>query len=185
MPTLFPADDPEKIPFAGILPGTPAPYILQNGEGEKSVVFDTVFTVLLTADETDNQYGVFTSIGNKGDRIPAHHHPHTHEIFYVVDGQITLWLDDQGEYHEKRVLEKGDFAFIPQGLVHAYRNDTTAKVFGVSTGGFERFFHGIGSPTDVADIPERPYIPPVEQMIGAGMKYGTVFLPDFRFRDAL
>src|SRR6478609_4890446 len=52
--TTFPADDPDKVPFAGILPSAPQPYVLGNGEGEKSLVFDQLFTILLSADEADD-----------------------------------------------------------------------------------------------------------------------------------
>ena len=36
--TTFPADDPDKVPFAGILPAAAKPFVLGNGEGEKSLV---------------------------------------------------------------------------------------------------------------------------------------------------
>ena len=50
--TTFPADDPDKVPFAGILPAAPKPFVLGNGEGEKSLVFDQLFSILLSADGT-------------------------------------------------------------------------------------------------------------------------------------
>jgi quercetin 2,3-dioxygenase len=49
------------------LPGGPKPYFLSEGAGEKAVVIDSLFTVLLSADETDGQFGVFTMDGPKGD----------------------------------------------------------------------------------------------------------------------
>ena len=52
--TTFPADDPDKVPFAGILPASPRPYVLGNGEGEKSLVFDQLFEILVSGDETDD-----------------------------------------------------------------------------------------------------------------------------------
>ena len=183
MPETMPDSSAEKAPFEGILPGTPAPFFLSEGEGEKSIVFDTLFTILLSGDETEGQYGAFTNIGPKGDRIPAHNHPDAHEIFFIMDGAVTLWMDDREDYHEKRTLETGGFAFVPKGMVHAYRMETQSKIFGISTGGFERFFHGIGTPTETYGIPERPFIPPFPQMLAAGQKYGTVFMPDFQFRD--
>ena len=73
--TVFTATDPDKVAFAGILPGAPKPFVLGNGEGEKSLVFDQLFTVLLSADETEDQFGAFTMQGRKGDRIPAHTAP--------------------------------------------------------------------------------------------------------------
>jgi hypothetical protein len=47
-------------PYAGILPGKPAPYFLEAGEGEKSIVFDTTFNILLSGDETEGQFGALS-----------------------------------------------------------------------------------------------------------------------------
>ena len=180
--TTFPADDPDKVPFAGILPAAPKPFVLGNGEGEKSLVFDQLFSILLSADETDDQYGAFTMVGPKGDRIPAHKHFKTHEIFYVVDGEISIWMDDEADYHTKSTLTTGDFAFIPANIVHAFQIHNTTKVFGVGTAGFERFFHAMGQQTD-ATSPQGLYVPDYPTMRAAGEKYWTQFMPEFQFRD--
>ena len=181
MTTTTPASDNQSLPFQGILPGTPAPFYLDNGQGEKSIVFDQLFTILLTGDETDGQYGAFTVDAPKGDMIPPHLHVNTHEIFYVVDGSITVWMDDQKGFQGKKLMGKGDFGFVPLNTVHAFRMEETTRIFGVSTGGFERFFHDMGTPTDQAGVPQQPYITPIPQMIAAGQKYGTIFMPDFTF----
>ena len=171
-----PYPSPESCPEA------PKPFYLANGEGEKSVVFDQLFTIMLSGDETDGQYGVFTVEAPKGDMIPPHLHQTAHEIFYVVDGSITVWMDDQQGFQGKRTLKTGDFGFVPTNTVHAFRMEAPTKVLGVNTGGFERFFHDMGTPApDVVGIPEVPYITPIEQMLAAGRKFGTVFMPDFRF----
>lgn len=180
--TTFPADDPDKVPFAGILPGAPKPFVLGNGEGEKSQVFDQLFTVLLSADETEDQYGVFTAQGRKGQRIPAHTHLKTHEIFYIVDGELDLWMDDQADYHSKTTLVTGDFAYVPAGIVHAFQIQSTTKTVGVGTAGFERFFHAIGQKTDLTE-PEGVHVPDFSVLRAAGEKYDTVFMPEFQFRD--
>lgn len=177
------ATDATISPFEGILPGRPAPFFLEKGEGEKSVVFDTLFTIMLTGDETENHFGVFTCEGPKGDRIPPHIHPVTHEIFYIADGAVTLWIDDQKGFADKRTLREGDFGFVPRGAVHAFRMDAASKIFGVGSGGFERFFHEMGTPTEQTGIPQVPYIPQFPQMKAAGDKYGTVFMPDFQLPD--
>jgi quercetin 2,3-dioxygenase len=168
-------------PFEGILPGKPAPFFLEPGEGEKSVVFDTTFNILLSGDETENQYGAFTTDGPSGEMIPPHLHPYAHEIFYIIEGGVHLWMDDQNGFKEDRVLETGGFGFIPKGTVHAFQMIKPSRVFGIATGGFERFFHAIGTPTDQPGIPPVPYITPFPQLLAGGEKYGTVFLPDFKF----
>ncbi|MFC0681518.1 quercetin 2,3-dioxygenase [Lysobacter korlensis] len=180
--TTFPADDPDKVPFAGILPAAPKPFVLGNGEGEKSLVFDQLFTVLLSADETEDQYGIFTMQGGKGQRIPAHTHLKTHEIFYVVDGEIDVWMDDQADYHSKTTLVTGDFAYVPANVVHAFQIQGPTKVFGCGTAGFERFFHAIGQKTDLTE-PQGVFVPDFSVLRAAGEKYATVFMPEFQFRD--
>ncbi len=176
---------PGPHPHAGILPGAPNPFFLDKGEGEKSVVFDTLFTVLLTGDETEGQYDVFTTEGNAGDIIPAHIHPYTHEIFFVIDGAVHLWMDDEKGFKDDRVLQAGAFGYVPKGTIHAFRIESTARVLGVSTGGFARFFHAMGTPTTKPGIPQPSefYAPSFDQMRAAGELYGTVFRPDYNFLD--
>ncbi len=182
MAMSFPEGDAQKVPFAGILPGAPAPYVLRSGEGEKSLVFDQLFRILASGDETDGQYGAWTMKAPEGDRIPAHRHLRTHEFFYVIDGAMSVWMDDGADYHSKQTLEPGDFAFIPAGLVHAFKAERNAACFGAGTAGFERFFHAIGQKTDL-DEPHGVFVPDIAVMRAAGQKYATEFLPDFAFRD--
>jgi quercetin 2,3-dioxygenase len=175
--------DTKLNPFAGILPGKPAPFWLERGEGEKSVVFDTLFTIMLSGDETDGQFGVFTCEGPTGEMIPPHLHPAQHEIFYILDGAVRVWMDDENGFQEDRVLRAGDFGYVPAKTVHAFKMESPSKILGVNTGGFERFFHGIGTPTTETVPPKIPYIPSQEQFIEAGKKYGHVFRPDVRFGE--
>ena len=184
--TTFPADDADKVPFAGILPAAAKPFVLGNGEGEKSLVFDTLFDILLTGDETDGQFDVFTCEGNQGQIIPAHIHPFTHEIFYIVDGAVHLWMDDEQGSKSDRVLTSGGFGYVPKGTIHAFRLESSnSKIMGVSSGGFGRFFHAMGRPTTKPGIPapDEFYIPTYDQMRAAGELYGTVFRPDYKFLD--
>jgi quercetin 2,3-dioxygenase len=173
----------ERDQFPGVLPGRRVPFMLNNGEGEKSVLFGDLFTIMLTGDETDGQYDVFTSEGHAGDIIPAHMHPWTNETFYIVSGAVHLWLDDEQGTKLDRVLTEGAFAYIPQQVVHAYRMEATSKVIGSSTAGFGRFFHAMGKATEKPGIPgpEDFFVPPFPKMGAAGAKYGTVFRPEFRF----
>ncbi|WP_375389942.1 quercetin 2,3-dioxygenase [uncultured Amnibacterium sp.] len=176
----------ERDRFPGILPGKPAPFVLRQGEGEKSVLFGDLFTILLSGDETEGQYDVFTAEGHAGEIIPAHLHRWTHEIFYIVDGTVHVWMDDEHGVKEDRLLHAGDFAYVPKDVVHAYRYEATSKVLGTSTAGFGRFFHAMGKQTDKPGIPDRSeiFVPTREQMQAAGEKYGTVFRPEFRFDAA-
>ena len=106
----------------------------------------------------------------------------THEFFYVVDGEISVWMDDQADYHSKTTLTTGDFAFVPANVVHAFKIENTTMVFGAGTAGFERFFHAIGQKTDATE-PQGVYVPGLQVMRAAGEKYDTQFMPEFQFKD--
>jgi quercetin 2,3-dioxygenase len=82
--------DPSGEPrWKGLLPGRPEPYFLKRGEGEHAVLFADLFTVLLSGDETEGQFGVFTSQAPEGQLIPAHTHHGTggFERFFQHIGQ--------------------------------------------------------------------------------------------------
>jgi quercetin 2,3-dioxygenase len=171
-----------RRPEGSPLPGAPLPYFLSEGEGEHAIVIDSLFTVLLSAEETGGQFGVFTMDGPKGDAIPPHSHGTHHEIFYVVRGGVTVFLDDSDGKRQVRELGPGDFGYVPAGIVHAYRvEDDHTRVLGVSSAGFERFFSVLGEPTDASRYPEQPLgLPPVERFIEAGRRFDTTFVRDYR-----
>ena len=67
---IDPAHGPQ---WKGALPGKPVPYVLRRGEGEHSMLFTDLFTVLLSGDETENQFGIIVSDSPAGDfgYVPA------------------------------------------------------------------------------------------------------------------
>src|SRR3954465_5942800 len=88
---IDPANGPQ---WKGVLPGKPQPYVLRKGEGEHAKLFGDVFSVLLSGDETENQFGIIVSESPAGDVIPTHSHNATHETFYVLDGTVRLFFED-------------------------------------------------------------------------------------------
>ena len=79
---------------------------------------------------------------------PPHRHRELHDMFYVLDGTLTLRLGD-------RTIEAGpgNFACVPPGVVHTFRNSTDeeARVISVvSPAGLERYYQAL------AELPEGP-----------------------------
>ena len=60
------------------------------------------------------------------DGSKAHYHKITTELYYVVDGEGTLFLD--GDAHP---VSKGSFAHIPPGVVHSSEGRMRVLVVGV------------------------------------------------------
>ena len=58
---------------------------------------------------------------------PRHFHERLHETIYVLEGELTMTLDDTVE-----VLEPGGFASIPPGVVHTFRNDGAEPARGLN-----------------------------------------------------
>ena len=54
---------------------------------------------------------------------PPHRHRELHDMFYVLEGTLTLRLAD-------REIEAGpgSFACVPPGVVHTFRNDSDSPV---------------------------------------------------------
>lgn len=166
------------------LPGKPKPFFLETGEGERTHLFDAMVTVLLSKDETEGQFGVFTYAAPKGDAIPTHAHADVHETFFLLSGRARVWIQDaEGEQHEK-VLGTGDFGYVPAGCLHTFRVEADdTRILGVSTGGFERFFEASGTRTDSLDLPRPPYVSSPEQLAAAARAFRNEFRFDLRPLD--
>ena len=75
---------------------------------------------------------------------PPHHHEDADEFFYVTAGRLGVLCDDAWTS-----LGPGDYANIPRGVVHTFRNDgpdDVSVITGFEPQGFERFFieYGVG-----------------------------------------
>ena len=103
--------------------------------------------IVLDADRTDARFSVIDMV-----EVPAGHMPplHVHhaedEVFYVIDGEVTLYLP--GRQIECR---PGACVLAPRGIPHAYRvGDRPARWLVMSSpAGFERF---VGSVAALADV---------------------------------
>lgn len=173
---------PEGTPaWEGVLPGRPEPFVLEAGEGEHSKLFVDTFSVLLSGDETEGQFGVFTSTCPPGDIIPTHRHDDTHETFYVLDGAIRLFLQQRDGEKVSQVLRTGDFGFVPAGIPHAYRIEEPTRLMGVCSGGFERFFQAMGTLVDDPQADTPPFVPDGPRMGAAAQRYNMEFLHGFEW----
>ncbi|HEX2133044.1 MAG TPA: cupin domain-containing protein [Actinophytocola sp.] len=73
-----------------------------------------------TGDVTNHEFGLFEySMAPRAGGPGAHFHRTFSESFYVLDGTVRLydgerWVD----------ATKGEFLYVPQGGVHAFRNES-------------------------------------------------------------
>ena len=128
------------------------------------MLFTDLFTVLLSGDETEGQFGIITADSPAGDIIPTHSHNETHETFYVLEGKVRLFYQDAEGAKHSELLNPGDFGYVPAGFAHAYKIEEAARMMGTLSGGFERFFQHMGTLTDHATKDQPPFIPDFPRM---------------------
>ena len=93
------------------------------GEGERIGDASTV-TIKATGEDTnDSFYLGETTIASGFPGPPPHVHDRLHDMFYVLEGTLTLLVGD-------RTIEagSGSFACVPPGVVHTFRNDSDGSV---------------------------------------------------------
>lgn len=58
--------------------------------------------------------------------------PHTHEVeevFFVLEGELTVFVEDEDGDRVSRTLQPWEMIWCPPGVIHGYVNDTQATVF--------------------------------------------------------
>ena len=103
--------------------------------------------LLVAADQTDARFSLLDFV-----EVPAGHMPplHVHhgedEIFYVIDGEVTLYLPGR-----EIQAGPGDCVFAPRGIPHAYRvGERPARWLVMSSpAGFERFVAAVAALEDL------------------------------------
>jgi quercetin dioxygenase-like cupin family protein len=101
-------------------------------------------------DQTDNAFSLVEVQGRHGDMPPLHVHNRDDESFFVLDGELTLFVG-----HEEMKLSKGSAAVAPRQVPHCYRVESEMATFLVinSPAGFERFVAAAGEQAPSAELP--------------------------------
>ena len=121
---------------------------------------DLVFIHLRGA-QTGGRLGIVEIEMPPGDEPPLHvHHDHD-EMFYVLTGELTLYLPGG----EERRLEAGQFTLAPRGVPHSYRaGDAGARALvQTAPAGFEAFVERVSIPSDAAELPAPAGPPTADQ----------------------
>ena len=138
---------------------------------------DTSTYFLATGDRTRGAFCLVDEQASRGESVPLHRHPDDMESFYVVQGELTLFIGDEPGVR----APAGSFAHIPGGAVHGFRIESErARYLILTTPRHGAFYRAI-------TVASRPGgLPPLESIEGAQIKqaskdYGVEFigpLPD-------
>lgn len=94
------------------------PFILNPGEGESVQIRSSTCSFKATGSDTHGHVGLFefTLAPETGGASP-HVHKQMTEMFYVVEGEVELVLDDR-----KQRAQPGSFMHVPENTPHGFSN---------------------------------------------------------------
>lgn len=99
--------------------------------------------ILVTGEDSDGVFSLFEYTAPPDfSGPPLHWHKETAELFYMLEGSLTVRLGD-----ENHALSPGDRVLIPPGIVHGFSNPgqhPARFLLHVTPGGFERYFEELG-----------------------------------------
>jgi quercetin dioxygenase-like cupin family protein len=106
------------------------PYALGPEDGEAFWGFGSLWTVKASAEQTGGRFALIEELAPGGVGTPLHRHAEDDETFYVLEGVITFYLEDD----QPVTATAGSFVHVPGGAVHAFRVDSeTARYLIITT----------------------------------------------------
>jgi mannose-6-phosphate isomerase-like protein (cupin superfamily) len=113
------------------------------GEGEQ-IGGATTVTIKAGSEETNGSLYLGEAVVEPGfPGPPPHFHEHLHDMFYVLDGTLTVRLGD-----ETTELSAGSFVCVPPGVVHTFSNpsQTPVRLLNFNTpAGWENYMRDLGA----------------------------------------
>jgi mannose-6-phosphate isomerase-like protein (cupin superfamily) len=113
------------------------------GEGER-IGGPTAVTIKATGEATNGSFYLGeVEIAGGFSGPPPHVHDRLHDMFYVLDGTLTMLLG--GEFME---LPAGSFVCVPPGVVHTFSNpgESPVRFLNFNTpAGWENYMRELGA----------------------------------------
>jgi quercetin dioxygenase-like cupin family protein len=114
------------------------------GEGERHSAGQgsTIVIKATGADTAESLFMSETTIAPGFAGPPPHRHERLHDMFYVLEGALTMQLGD-----ELRVLGSGSFVCVPPGVTHTFSNPgaTPVRFLNFNTpAGWEHYMRELG-----------------------------------------
>lgn len=136
---------------------TTAPIALGPGEGEHLWFFGGVTTIKADGDATGGRMMLTEQAAPRGTGSPLHVHRNEDEWFYVLEGELTIWVAGRTV-----VAPAGSFVFGPRDVPHTFVVSSEEARFLLAThaAGFESFVRKLGTPAPAAELPPAPGTPP-------------------------
>jgi mannose-6-phosphate isomerase-like protein (cupin superfamily) len=150
-------------------------YALAHDEGEAFWLTGMLQTVKIAAADTGGRYGLIEILVPPGLGSPWHVHTDEDEWFFVLDGDLTVYVGDR-----RLDLTAGGFAFGPTGVPHTFIGagpHPTRVLVGLSPVQFEGYLREVGRPAPARVLPP-PAGPPLDpaRFAAIAKRHGVIVL---------
>jgi quercetin dioxygenase-like cupin family protein len=127
-----------------------APIALTADEGEALWFIGSLTTIKASSQSTAGRVAVIEHLSPRGSGSPLHVHHREDEWFYVMQGELTLWVGGQ-----LMNAPAGSFVYGPRDTPHTYTvNSDTARFLVVTEpAGFDNFVRALAQPAAKRVIP--------------------------------
>jgi quercetin dioxygenase-like cupin family protein len=153
------------------------PILRQPGDGRTIGVVGDVYRFLATGEDTNGKYAMWHATVPPGGGPPPHIHSREEEAFFILEGEITLYLGA-----ERLIAGAGMFANMPIGSQHCFKNETEKParlLITVAPAGLEKMFFEIAQPVapgaTSAPLPTKEII---ARLMTIASKYGIEIKPE-------
>ena len=151
-------------------------YALAPAEGEAFWLTGMLQTVKISGADTGGRYGLIEVVVPPGLGSPWHVHPEEDEWFYVLEGNLTVYVGNA-----RADLTAGGFAFGPEGVPHTFIGagpGPTRVLVGLAPLQFEGFLREAGQPATARVLPPRPTGPPPDpgRLAAIAKRHGVIIL---------
>jgi len=144
------------------------PYVLGVGEGDERWFLGSHTALKVTGEQTAGGLIILEARGPRGHGSPLHIHNREDEIFYVIEGELRLDVND-----DSHTLSAGMMGFGPRKVTHRFTVTSPEAHFLLmaTPAGFEDFVREASEPAAERRIPE-PSEPDMAAIGAAAAAYG-------------
>ena len=111
---------------------------------------DNLVHVHIDGDASGGSFALLEMCGPRGDMPPLHVHERDDETFYVIDGELSLFVGGQ-----QLILGAGQAALAPRAVPHSYRVESEeARWLLITTpAGLDSFVRDVAEPAPGEELP--------------------------------
>ena len=149
--------------------------VLGPDDGRAFWFLNTLTINKVQSDHSDEMLNIVDHRVPPGFAPPPHTHRHSHEAFFILDGEFSGFCDQ-----EPWKAGPGSLVFLPKGVPHGFQVSETAPgralLILAPAGGFDDFVAALGEPAQRLELPD-PVPPDPARVVEIAAAHGIEILP--------